>query len=73
MFLYNRSLKIIGVAHGDEMTYEFYSNILKNLPQAGSPAERMTRIFTTLVTNFAKDGYVSATLISYNANFKSMR
>jgi len=40
------------------MTYEFYSNTLKNIPQAGSPAERMTQIFTTLLTNFAKDGYV---------------
>ncbi|EZA55321.1 Venom carboxylesterase-6 [Ooceraea biroi] len=45
-----------GVAHGDEMTYEFYSDMLKNIPQPGSPAERMTQIFTTLLTNFAKDG-----------------
>ncbi|XP_032674579.1 esterase FE4-like [Odontomachus brunneus] len=45
-----------GVAHGDEMTYEFYSNALKNLPQSGSPAEKIMRIFTTLLANFAKDG-----------------
>lgn len=50
------------VAHGDELTYEFYSNGLKNLPQSGSPAEKMIRIFTTLLTNFAKDGYVLTAL-----------
>ncbi|XP_014476726.1 PREDICTED: esterase FE4-like [Dinoponera quadriceps] len=54
-----------GVAHGDEMTYEFYSNALKNLPQSGSPAEEMTRVFTTLLTNFAKDGNPTSNLDDY--------
>ncbi|XP_015175882.1 PREDICTED: cholinesterase 1-like [Polistes dominula] len=45
-----------GIAHGDELGYEFYSNIFKNLPKSGSPEEKMTRIITKLWTNFAKDG-----------------
>lgn len=47
-----------GAAHGDELTYEFYSDALKNVPQPDSPAEKMVRIYTTLLANFAKDGYV---------------
>ncbi|XP_029046685.1 esterase FE4-like [Osmia bicornis bicornis] len=45
-----------GVAHGDELGYLFYSEAFKNLPEPGSPAERMTNILTKLWTNFAKDG-----------------
>ncbi|XP_047347897.1 venom carboxylesterase-6-like [Vespa velutina] len=45
-----------GIAHGDELDYEFYSNMFKNLPNPGSPEEKMTRIITKLWTNFAKDG-----------------
>ncbi|KAK2586966.1 hypothetical protein KPH14_010941 [Odynerus spinipes] len=45
-----------GVAHGDELGYEFYSNAFKNLPQPGSSNEKMLRIITKLWTNFAKDG-----------------
>jgi len=48
----------LGAAHGDDLTYEFYSDALKNVPQPGSPAEKMVRIYTTLLANFAKDGYV---------------
>ncbi|CAK9820725.1 Esterase FE4 [Anthophora plagiata] len=44
-----------GVAHGDEMTYLFYSNAMKNLPEPSSASERMTNILTKLWTNFAKD------------------
>ncbi|EFN82200.1 Esterase FE4 [Harpegnathos saltator] len=60
-----------GVAHGDEMTYEFYSNALKNLPQSGSPAEKMMRTFTTLLTNFAKNGNPTSHLDDYvNINWE---
>ncbi|XP_012533535.1 esterase FE4 [Monomorium pharaonis] len=45
-----------GAAHGDDLTYEFYSETLKNMPQPDSPAEKMVRIYTTILTNFAKDG-----------------
>lgn len=48
----------LGAAHGDDLTYEFYSEVLKNMPQPDSPAEKMVRVYTTLLTNFAKDGYV---------------
>ncbi|XP_076173591.1 esterase E4 [Ptiloglossa arizonensis] len=44
-----------GVAHGDELSYLFYSNAFKNLPEPDSSAERMTKIMTKLWTNFAKD------------------
>ncbi|EFN64812.1 Esterase FE4 [Camponotus floridanus] len=54
-----------GVAHGDDMTYEFYSDALKNVPQPGSPAEKMMRIFTTLLANFAKDGNPTSNLNEY--------
>lgn len=50
----------LGAAHGDDLTYEFYSDALKNVPQPDSPAEKMVRIYTTLLANFAKDGYVGA-------------
>ncbi|XP_012215980.1 esterase FE4-like [Linepithema humile] len=60
-----------GVAHGDDMTYEFYSDILKNVPQSGSPAEKMTRIFTTLLANFAKDGNPTSNMNDYvNVNWE---
>ncbi|XP_020279915.1 esterase FE4-like [Pseudomyrmex gracilis] len=60
-----------GVAHGDDMTYEFYSDILKNVPQTGSPAEKMTHIFTMLLTNFAKDGNPTSTMNEYvNVNWE---
>lgn len=52
----NNIYKFVGVAHGDELGYEFYSNYLKNLPNPGSPEEKITRIITKLWTNFAKDG-----------------
>ncbi|XP_070161017.1 esterase E4 [Polyergus mexicanus] len=54
-----------GVAHGDDMTYEFYSDALKNVPQPGSPAEKMMRIFTTLLANFAKDGNPTSNMNEY--------
>ncbi|KAM0724816.1 Esterase FE4 [Formica fusca] len=54
-----------GVAHGDDMTYEFYSDALKNVPQSGSPAEKMMRIFTTLLANFAKDGNPTSNMNEY--------
>ncbi|KAK9301557.1 hypothetical protein QLX08_006113 [Tetragonisca angustula] len=44
-----------GVAHGDEISYLFYSNAFKNLPEPGSSAEKMTNVMTKLWTNFAKD------------------
>ncbi|XP_054003488.1 esterase FE4-like [Hylaeus anthracinus] len=44
-----------GIAHGDELSYLFYSNAFKNLPEPGSSAEKMTNIMTKLWTNFAKD------------------
>lgn len=44
-----------GVAHGDEMWYEFYSRFLNNLPQPGSPGEKVTNAFIKMWTNFAKD------------------
>lgn len=55
----------IGVSHGDDLTYEFYSDALKNVPQPGSPAEKMMRIFTTLLANFAKDGCVVGQFLIY--------
>ncbi|KAL0125897.1 hypothetical protein PUN28_004753 [Cardiocondyla obscurior] len=60
-----------GAAHGDELTYEFYSDMLKNMPQPGSPAEKMVRIYTTLVTNFAKDGNPTSNMNEYvNVNWE---
>ncbi|XP_076239219.1 esterase FE4 [Calliopsis andreniformis] len=44
-----------GIAHGDELSYLFYSNVFKNLPEPDSSAEKMTKILTKLWTNFAKD------------------
>ncbi|XP_015431698.1 PREDICTED: esterase FE4-like [Dufourea novaeangliae] len=44
-----------GVAHGDDLGYLFYSGFFKNVPEPGSPAEKMTNILTKLWTNFAKD------------------
>ncbi|KOC60513.1 Esterase FE4 [Habropoda laboriosa] len=44
-----------GVAHGDELTYLFYSNAMKNLPEPGSSAEKMTNTLIKLWTNFARD------------------
>jgi len=58
LFVIFNVLVQLGVAHGDDLTYEFYSDALKNVPQPGSPAEKMVRIYTTLLANFAKDGYV---------------
>ncbi|KMR05274.1 esterase fe4 [Lasius niger] len=54
-----------GVSHGDDLTYEFYSDALKNVPQPGSPAEKMMRIFTTLLANFAKDGNPTSNMNEY--------
>lgn len=54
-----------GVSHGDDLTYEFYSDTLKNVPQSDSPAERMMRIFTTLLANFAKDGNPTSNMNEY--------
>nr|XP_003706284.1 PREDICTED: esterase FE4-like [Megachile rotundata] len=49
-----------GAAHGDELYYIFYSHAFKNLPEPGSPAEKMTNMITKMWTNFAKDGYPSS-------------
>lgn len=54
-----------GAAHGDDLTYEFYSDALKNVPQPGSPAEKMVRIYTTLLANFAKDGNPTSNMNEY--------
>ena len=58
IYVYNFYLVQLGAAHGDDLTYEFYSDALKNVPQPDSPAQKMVRIYTTLLANFAKDGYV---------------
>ncbi|XP_071559330.1 esterase FE4 [Temnothorax nylanderi] len=55
----------VGSAHGDDLTYEFYSDELKNVPQPGSPAEKMVRIYTTLLANFAKDGNPTSNMNEY--------
>ncbi|KYN20565.1 PREDICTED: esterase FE4-like [Trachymyrmex cornetzi] len=60
-----------GVAHGDDLTYEFYSDALKNVPQQDSPAQKMVRIYTTLLTNFAKDGNPTSNMNEYvNVNWE---
>ncbi|KAL0125895.1 hypothetical protein PUN28_004753 [Cardiocondyla obscurior] len=65
------SFYVQSAAHGDELTYEFYSDMLKNMPQPGSPAEKMVRIYTTLVTNFAKDGNPTSNMNEYvNVNWE---
>lgn len=42
--------------HGDEMTYEFYSNALKYKPQPESREEQKTNEILEMWTNFAKEG-----------------
>lgn len=45
-----------GVTHGDDLTYEFYSNAFKNKPAAGSNNEKMANVLSKMWANFAKDG-----------------
>lgn len=46
----------VGVAHGDEIKYVFYSRIFNNLPPADSAQEKIMHMFTTMWTNFVKTG-----------------
>ncbi|XP_012279049.1 esterase FE4 [Orussus abietinus] len=45
-----------GATYGDELSFEFYTNIGMNIPEPGSVQDKMTNILTKLWTNFAKDG-----------------
>ncbi|XP_051170759.1 juvenile hormone esterase-like [Leptopilina boulardi] len=64
LFTYNTSAGFVknlfkieepGVSHGDELAFEFHSKYFNNKPEPNSPAEKMTKTFTKLWTNFAKN------------------
>ncbi|KAF7992375.1 hypothetical protein HCN44_001700 [Aphidius gifuensis] len=46
--------------HGDELSYQFYSNIFNNKPVSGSPVAKKTDEILELWANFAKEGDPSA-------------
>ncbi|XP_053597539.1 esterase FE4-like [Microplitis demolitor] len=58
--------------HGDEMTYEFYSNALKYKPQPESREEQKTNEILEMWTNFAKEGNPSITMDAAKVKWEPM-